>query len=120
VETNFPLIKPQTKAEEKPAGVWSEQIYQYLHRTTFLATLLAKKILSNPENLPNEVVYQKQHNSMHVVLVRPHSRYPRALREPRSTLFQPQLHPPIGRYTSVYIRQPADESDVIFLWTTEP
>jgi hypothetical protein len=86
---------------------------------TFLATLSAKKILSNPENLPEEVVYQKQHHSMpHIVLVRPQNRYPRALREPKSTLFQ--LHPPIGRYTSVYIRQPADESDVIFLWTTEP
>jgi hypothetical protein len=51
---------------------------------------------------------QKQHHSMpHVVPVRPQSRYPRAPRETGSTLFQPQLHLLIGRYTSVYIRKPS-------------
>jgi hypothetical protein len=43
----------------------------------------------------------------HVVPIRPQSRYPRASRETGSSLFQPQLHPPIGRYTSVYIRKAA-------------
>jgi hypothetical protein len=46
--------------------------------------------------------------------------YPRAPREAGSTLFQPQLHPPIGHYTSAYIRKPADKFDALFFWTTEP
>jgi hypothetical protein len=79
---------------------------------------LSKTLWPNPENLPAEVVYQKQHHSMpHVVPVRPQSRYPRAPRETGSTLFKPQLHPPIDRYTSVHIRKLVDESDEIFPWT---
>jgi hypothetical protein len=113
-QISCPPFDPQTKAEEKPLGEWSERIYQRLHRSTSPATLSAKQILPNPENLPAEVVYQKQHHLMpHVVHVRPQSRYPRAPRDPRPTLFQHQLHPPTGRYTSAYIRKPADESDAI-------
>jgi hypothetical protein len=43
--------------------------------------------------------------------VRPQSRYPRAPREPGFKLVKPQLHLTIGRYTSAYIRKPADDSD---------
>jgi hypothetical protein len=61
------------------------------------------------------VVYQKRHHLMpYVVPLRPQSRYPRAPRETGSTLIQPQLNPPIGRYYSAYICKPADESDAIF------
>jgi hypothetical protein len=56
----------------------------------------------------------------HVIPVRPQSLYHLAPREPGSTLFKPQFHPPIGLYTSAYIRKPADESDAKFSWTTEP
>jgi hypothetical protein len=49
----------------------------------------------------------------HVVPVRPQSRYPRAPREPGSTLSQPQLHPSIGHCTFAYIRKLADESDAM-------
>jgi hypothetical protein len=63
-----PPFDPQTKAQEKPLGVWSEQIYQCLQRLTSPATLSAKQILPNPENLLAKVVYQKQHHLMpHVV-----------------------------------------------------
>jgi hypothetical protein len=103
-QISCPPFDPQTKVEEKPSGVWSECIYQCPQRPTFPATLSTKQILPNHENLPAEVVFQKQHHSMpHVMPVRPQSRYPRAPREPGSTLFQPQLHFPIGRYTSAYI-----------------
>jgi hypothetical protein len=47
----------------------------------------------------------KQHLSMpHVVPVRPQSCYPRAPREPESTLFQPQLYLSIVCYTFANIR----------------
>jgi hypothetical protein len=73
-----PPFNPQTKAEEKPSVVWSEWIYNCLQRPTSPATLSAKQILPNPENLPAEVVHQYQHHFMpHVVPV--WSRYPRAL-----------------------------------------
>jgi hypothetical protein len=39
----------------KPSGIWNEQIYQCVQRSTLPATLSAKKILANPENLPAEV-----------------------------------------------------------------
>jgi hypothetical protein len=105
----------QTKVEEKPTGVCSERIYQCPQCLTSPAPLSAKQTLPNPENISAEEVFQKQHYSMpHVVPVRPQSRYLRALLEPGSTLFQPQLHLPAGRYTSAYIRKPADESDTIF------
>jgi hypothetical protein len=52
------------------------------------------------------------------VLVRPPTCYTRAPRETESTLFQPQLHSTIGRYTSAYIRKP--EPDAIFSCATEP
>jgi hypothetical protein len=55
----------------------------------------------------------------HVVPARALARYPRAPRETGSTLFQPQLHSPIGRYIFAYIRKPADESNAIFFWKTE-
>jgi hypothetical protein len=74
--------------------------YKY-QRPTSPATLSAKQNLQNPENLPAEVVFQKQHHSMpYVVPVRRQSFYSRATCGQGSTLFQPQLHPPIGRYTS--------------------
>jgi hypothetical protein len=47
--------------------------------------------------------------------IRPQSRYPRAPSEPGSTLFQPQLHSPIGRYTSAYIRKPKCDANETFL-----
>jgi hypothetical protein len=43
--------------------------------------------LPNPENLPAEVVFQKQHHSM--PHVRPQSRYPRASPEMRLKLKKP-------------------------------
>jgi hypothetical protein len=48
------------------------------------------------------------------------ARYPQAPRETGFTLFQLQILSTIGRYTSVHIRKPANESDAIFVWTTEP
>jgi hypothetical protein len=57
---------------------------------------------------------------LHDVTVRPPARYPRAPRGTGSTLFQPQLHSTIVRYTSAYIRKSADESDALFSWLTEP
>jgi hypothetical protein len=117
VETNFyPPFDPQTKVEEKPSEVWIEQIYQCPQRSASPVSLSAKQILSNPKNLLAELVFQKQHHSMpHVMPGCPHSRYPRAPRELGSTLFQAQLHPPIGHYTSAYIRKPVDESHAMFL-----
>jgi hypothetical protein len=118
----FPVFfDPQTKAEEKPLGVWSERIYQCLQRPTSPATLSAKQIMPNPGILPAKVVYQKQYHLMSdIVPVRPQSRYPRAPRETEFTLSQPQLHPPTSHYSNAYIRKPADEFNGIFLWTTEP
>jgi hypothetical protein len=68
-----------------------------------------------------EFAYQKQHHSMpYDVPVRPPTRYSLDPRETGSTLFQSQFHSTIGRYAYAYIRKPADETDVIFSWTTEP
>jgi hypothetical protein len=88
---NCPPFDPQTKAKEKPSGVWNELIYQCRQRPTSPATLTAEQILPIPENIPSEVVYLKQHHHLmpHVVSVRPQSSYLRAPSETGSTLFQP-------------------------------
>jgi hypothetical protein len=113
-QISCPPLDRQTKVEEKPSGVWSERIYQCPQRPTSPATLLVKQISPNPENPSMELAYQKQNQLMpHFVPVRPQSRYPRAPRDTGSTLSQPQLHPPTSRYTSAYIRKPADEFDAI-------
>jgi hypothetical protein len=88
----------------------STRITQLILSSVYSVPLPLPLSQKNTEKLPAEVV----------VPARPQYRYPLALRETGSTLFQPQLHPPIGRYTSVYILKPADESDAIFFWTTEP
>jgi hypothetical protein len=73
----------------------------------FLCNSLSKTDLAKPWKSTSESDLSKT------------TRYPRALRETGSKLFQPQLHSKIGRYTSAYIRKPADEFDAIFSWTTE-
>jgi hypothetical protein len=100
----FPVLpltlKLRSKRNLRENGVI---IYQCLQRPTSPATISAKQILPNLENLQAELFFQKKHHSMpHVVPVR-----------------QPELHLPICRCSSAYIRKPADESNAIFFWTTE-
>jgi hypothetical protein len=112
-ENKFPVLpltlKPRSKRNPREYGLLE-------------STSVCSVPFCHPENLPAEVVYQKQHHLMpHDVPVSPPTRNsptPRP-RETESTLFQPQLHSTIGYYTFVYILKSSDESDALFSWTTD-
>jgi hypothetical protein len=104
-QVSCPPFDPQIKVEEKLSGIWS-----------VCSVPLPLPLSQQNRSCQLLITYQRKwsfkngHHSMpHVVPFRSQSRYPRAPREPGSTLFQPQLHPPIGRYTSSYIRKPVDD-----------